>query len=140
MIAPSLKPAVTYNLIKSVDRRHGNSYQNKVEALAMTRYIEFILMKKYNISANEIGCIVPYSAQRDLLNEIIQSKIQNGSPTTLADVKISSVDGFQGSEMEAIVLGMVRSNKRCVTGFTKDLKRFNVATTRAKKHLACFAN
>ena len=39
-----------------------------------------------------------------------------------------------------IILGMVRANDFGKIGFTEDLKRFNVATTRARKHLACFVN
>merc|ERR1712053_15621 len=54
--------------------------------------------------------------------------------------KICTVDGFQGSEMDVILVSLVRSNYDNNIGFLKDLRRLNVAATRARKHLVIFCN
>jgi len=75
---------------------------------------------------SQIGMITPYRAQVRQLREL------------LADVpglEIDSVDGFQGREKEAIVLSLVRSNPEGEIGFLSDVRRTNVAMTRARRKL-----
>ena len=50
-------------------------------------------------------------------------------------IEIGSVDGFQGREKEAVVLSMVRSNPEGDIGFLADVRRTNVALTRARRKL-----
>uniref|UniRef100_A0A3B4AUU4 Uncharacterized protein n=1 Tax=Periophthalmus magnuspinnatus TaxID=409849 RepID=A0A3B4AUU4_9GOBI len=51
-------------------------------------------------------------------------------------LEIKSVDGFQGREKEAVVLSLVRSNRKGEVGFLAENRRINVAVTRARRHIA----
>ena len=75
------------------------------------------------LSAEKIGVITPYKDHEDYLKSRIK------------DVEIHTVDGFQGREKEVIVLSLVRSNPQEEIGFLSDLRRLNVAITRAKRKL-----
>jgi superfamily I DNA and/or RNA helicase len=52
-----------------------------------------------------------------------------------ADLEIGTVDGLQGREKEAVVVSLVRSNEQGEVGFLAELRRLNVALTRARRHL-----
>ncbi|CAL0310057.1 unnamed protein product [Lupinus luteus] len=77
---------------------------------------------------SDIGIITPYAAQVVLL------KMLRNNDGRLKDVEISTVDGFQGREKEAIIISMVRSNSKKEVGFLSDRRRMNVAVTRARRH------
>ncbi|XP_030520364.2 DNA-binding protein SMUBP-2 isoform X3 [Rhodamnia argentea] len=79
------------------------------------------------VSASDIGVITPYAAQVVLL------KMLKGNENKLKDMEISTVDGFQGREKEAIIISMVRSNSKKEVGFLSDHRRMNVAVTRARR-------
>ncbi|CAI0377072.1 unnamed protein product [Linum tenue] len=79
------------------------------------------------VQASDIGIITPYAAQVVLL------KILRGNEDKLKEVEISTVDGFQGREKEAIIISMVRSNSKSEVGFLSDRRRMNVAVTRARR-------
>ncbi|XP_057999791.1 uncharacterized protein LOC110665155 isoform X1 [Hevea brasiliensis] len=79
------------------------------------------------VQASDIGIITPYAAQVVLL------KILKSNEDKLKDMEISTVDGFQGREKEAIIISMVRSNSKKEVGFLSDHRRMNVAVTRARR-------
>ncbi|CAL9204999.1 unnamed protein product [Musa hybrid cultivar] len=79
------------------------------------------------VQASDIGIITPYAAQVTYL------KMMRSKENILKDVEISTVDGFQGREKEAIVISMVRSNSKKEVGFLSDHRRMNVAVTRARR-------
>ncbi|KAL6522445.1 hypothetical protein OROMI_031717 [Orobanche minor] len=79
------------------------------------------------VQAGNIGIITPYAAQVVLL-KMLRSKEEK-----LKDTEISTVDGFQGREKEAIIISMVRSNSKKEVGFLSDRRRMNVAVTRARR-------
>lgn len=79
------------------------------------------------VLASDIGIITPYAAQVLLL------KILRSNEDKLKDMEISTVDGFQGREKEAIIISMVRSNSKKEVGFLSDHRRMNVAVTRARR-------
>ncbi len=77
------------------------------------------------LTASEIAVITPYSAQVRLLRERFKQ----------LEVEIDSVDGFQGREKEAVIVSLVRSNRENEIGFLEDVRRMNVALTRARRKL-----
>ena len=78
------------------------------------------------VAPDRIGVIAPYAAQVRLLRERLAER---------PGLEIDSVDGFQGREKEAIIISLVRSNARGEIGFLKDVRRMNVAMTRARRKL-----
>ena len=84
------------------------------------------------------GVISPYKAQVALLRKLV------GRSRTLAPIHshitVNTVDGFQGQERDVILISMVRDNERGAIGFLKDLRRMNVAITRARMKLIIVGN
>lgn len=80
------------------------------------------------LSAGDVGVITPYDAQVRMLRDLLRDACDAG-------LEISSVDGFQGREKEAIIVDLVRGNEQGELGFLRDTRRMNVALTRAKRFL-----
>jgi predicted DNA helicase len=77
------------------------------------------------IAPQDLGVITPYRAQAELIREQLKND----------DVEVDTVDAFQGREKTAVLVSLVRSNPHGRLGFLEDLRRINVALTRAKRHL-----
>ena len=97
----------------------GLSLQNKAELqLAMK------LMETEKLDLTQTAFISPYAGQVAAAKEILPKEL-----------RMSTIDSFQGQEKENIILSLVRSNDDGVIGFLKDYRRMNVAVTRAKEQL-----
>jgi len=81
----------------------------------------------------EIGIISPYREQREWLMDHQQE--YNFDRTKVSSISIKTIDGFQGEERDVIYISLVRSNEQQEIGFLADLRRMNVAITRARKKL-----
>ena len=101
----------------------GESRRNPQEATLVVRKVKALL--EAGVAASDIAVIAPYAAQVRLLRERL----------AVPGLEIDSVDGFQGREKEAVVLSLVRSNTDGEIGFLADVRRTNVALTRARRKL-----
>ena len=101
----------------------GESKFNPQEADLMARKVEELLTA--GVLPADIAVIAPYAAQVRLLRERLR----------VPGLEIDSVDGFQGREKEAVVVSLVRSNPELEIGFLADVRRMNVALTRARRKL-----
>ena len=101
----------------------GDSRFNLQEADLVYKKVQALLAS--GLAASEIAVITPYSAQVRLLRERFKQ----------LDIEIDSVDGFQGREKEAVIVSLVRSNREGEIGFLEDVRRMNVALTRARRKL-----
>ena len=106
------------------------SYENEKEACIVQRLVEELL--QMGAKPEDIGIISPYAAQVKRLKKLIE--------TDERIIEIKTVDGFQGREKEIIIISFVRSNDKGEIGFLKDLRRLNVAITRAKRKLICIGD
>ena len=106
--------------------RGGDSTRNEREAAAVMAHVRRLLAA--GLRPTDVGVITPYAAQVACLRELRGPDI--------ADVEISTVDGFQGREKEAIIISAVRSNDNAAVGFLADARRMNVAVTRGRRHVA----
>lgn len=86
----------------------------------------------YHRRGSEWGVIVPYLAQR---LEVVRHLAPLLGDSQLADASVDSVDSYQGGEREVVLYGFTRSNAEGRIGFLKELRRANVAFTRAKSQL-----
>ena len=118
--------------VSGKEKAENNSYYNYKEVLSVFKYVNEL--NKNNIEFKDIGVITFYSAQKQRLYEKFykDEKYQ--------ELKIDSVDGFQGMELDYIILSTVRSNFEGNLGFLKDENRLNVALTRARKGLIIVGN
>ncbi len=99
-----------------------DSRGNPQEAALVARKVEQLLAA--GLGPDAIAVITPYSAQVQLLRELLPG-----------DIEIDSVDGFQGREKEAVIISLVRSNREGQVGFLAENRRMNVALTRARRYL-----
>jgi superfamily I DNA and/or RNA helicase len=97
------------------------------------KLVEDIGIEEWLAQRITMGVITPYSAQVDQLHKLADAS------TVLEPLKkllaINTVDSFQGQERDVIAISFVRSNEKSEVGFLGDIRRTNVAMTRAKKKL-----
>ena len=115
---------------------------NKAEAeltlLALQNYFNKIGKQRLLDERIDVGVISPYRAQVQLLRSMLM-KWEFFKPFR-RQISVNTVDGFQGQERDIIVISMVRSNDEGQIGFLRDLRRMNVAITRARMKLIILGN
>jgi superfamily I DNA and/or RNA helicase len=107
---------------------------NKAEAeltlLALQNYFEKIGKQRLLDERIDVGIISPYRAQVQYLRRLLMKREYFKPFRRL--ISVNTVDGFQGQERDIIVISLVRSNDEGQIGFLRDLRRMNVAITRAR--------
>ena len=110
---------------------------NKAEAeltlMALEQYFEKIGKTRVLNERLDVGVISPYRAQVQYLRSLIKKKEYFKPFRHL--ITVNTVDGFQGQERDIILISLVRSNDEGQIGFLRDLRRMNVAITRARMKL-----
>lgn len=122
----------------------GESYGriNKAEARLtleqLQRYIEKIGKERFLDERIDVGIISPYKAQVQYLRQLLRKEpfFKPYRPY----LTVNTVDGFQGQERDIILISLVRANEDGQIGFLSDLRRMNVAITRARMKLIILGN
>lgn len=136
----------------------GYTYINRHECDALLQVLYKLILDK-KVARDQIGIVTPYSAQRDLISEIlVNDNVVNpeghameqdvdeadvfdatgGKKNSINIVNglfVATVDSFQGHEKNFILFSTVRNNRENKIGFVSDARRMNVALTRAKNGL-----
>ena len=112
------------------------SLSNNGEADLLFKHLE-LLLQQYNFAGEtqkiDVGIISPYKEQIELLKEKFIDFDYSAFP--INELAVKTIDGFQGEECDVIYISLVRSNPDSEIGFLSDIRRMNVALTRAKKKL-----
>ena len=110
---------------------------NKAEALLcieeLKKYINKIGKERLLDERIDFGVISPYKAQVQYLRQLVKKDTFFKPFRSL--MTINTVDGFQGQERDVILISLVRANEDGQIGFLNDLRRMNVAITRARMKL-----
>ena len=110
---------------------------NKMEAeltlAVLERYFEKIGKQQILDEHIDVGIISPYRAQVQYLRQLVKKRAF--FKPFRSHISINTVDGFQGQERDIIMISLVRANESGQIGFLRDLRRMNVAITRARMKL-----
>ncbi|XP_018585332.1 RNA helicase Mov10l1 [Scleropages formosus] len=134
---------VIFHGIRGVEMREGSSpsWFNPGEAVQVMLYCCQLAKRLYKpIAATDIGVITPYRKQVEKIRLLLHR-------VGLMDIRVGSVEEFQGQEALVVILSTVRSNEvavnedsQFVLGFLSNHRRFNVAVTRPKALLIVVGN
>ncbi len=115
---------------------------NKTEAeltlAVLERYYGKIGKERVLEEHIDVGVISPYRAQVQHLRQLIRKRPFFKPFRQL--ITVNTVDGFQGQERDIILISLVRANDEGQIGFLRDLRRMNVAITRARMKLVILGN
>ncbi|KAK9933257.1 hypothetical protein M0R45_020458 [Rubus argutus] len=140
-LLPNKDFPVVFFGIQGCDEREGNnpSWFNRTEASKVVEVTKRLTAGK-NLSEEDIGVITPYRQQVLKLKKAFED-------LDMPDIKVGSVEQFQGQERQVIIISTVRStikhnefDRTYCLGFLSNPKRFNVAITRAKSLLIIIGN
>jgi len=123
-----------------VGENHGriNKAEAQLSLTTLENYVKKIGLQRFRDERLDIGVISPYRVQAQYLRHLIkQSETLRPLRKSIA---VNTVDGFQGQERDIILISLVRSNANGQIGFLSDLRRMNVAMTRARMKLLVIGN
>ena len=107
-----------------------NKEEAELTLNTLQQYFERIGKQRLLDERIDVGIISPYRAQVQYLRRLLMKR-EFFKPFR-RQISVNTVDGFQGQERDIIILSMVRSNDEGQIGFLRDLRRMNVAITRAR--------
>ena len=124
------KPLTIFDL-DSAEERVGTSLSNPFEASMALHLHRSLARETYHMSTKScVAVITPYAQQAALLRRIFSQE---------NNVEVHTVDSFQGKESDIIIFSAVRASGSRGVGFLSDVRRMNVALTRAKHFLFIIA-
>ncbi|RYE23939.1 MAG: DUF2075 domain-containing protein [Sphingobacteriales bacterium] len=119
------------------EKQEGTSTSNPEEAAFLFRHLATTVtdLSQHYTPDNfpSVAIISPYKQQIHVLREQLTHVPELQS--YLASISINTIDSFQGQERDIVYISMTRSNNEGVIGFLSDIRRMNVAMTRARKKL-----
>ncbi|KAH9618772.1 hypothetical protein KSS87_008059 [Heliosperma pusillum] len=139
-LLPNKEFPILFNGVQAYDEREGDnpSWFNRTEASVVVKLIKKLIARK--VSEATIGVITPYRQQVAKIKLALDD-------AGITNIKIGSVEQFQGQEREVIIISTVRStikhdehDRIYLLGFLSNPKRFNVAITRARSLLVIIGN
>lgn len=123
-----------------IGENHGRINKAEAEMVLTTlrNYIDKIGKERFLAERLDVGIISPYKVQTQYLRQQIRKR-EEFKPFRQV-ISVNTVDGFQGQERDIILISLVRSNDSGQIGFLSDLRRMNVAMTRARMKLFIFGD
>jgi superfamily I DNA and/or RNA helicase len=119
------------------EKLEGTSSTNPDEAAFLVKHLSsFVeeLKKKFSINHfPSIAIVSPYKQQIKILKEQIEHSPE--LQEVLVNISVNTIDSFQGQERDIVYISLTRSNAEGAIGFLSDIRRMNVAMTRARKKL-----
>ena len=136
---------IIFHGVEGEDSREGNSpsWYNPDEVQIVKNYVDLLVRdtRRNRCKPEDIGVVTPYQKQVQKIRMLLRANDYD------SDLKVGSVDEFQGQERRVIIISTVRSSKEWidfdvnhVLGFVANPKRFNVAVTRAQALLVVVGN
>ena len=137
---PDSSPALPDFTEQFVGENYGRINKAEAELVLTTlkNYIDKIGPNRFLEERLDVGIISPYKVQTQYLRQQIRKR-EEFRPFRSA-ISVNTVDGFQGQERDIILISLVRSNDSGQIGFLSDLRRMNVAITRARMKLIIFGD
>ncbi|MBR1850372.1 MAG: AAA family ATPase [Bacteroidales bacterium] len=130
--------ALDYNERQHRSGSRTNSGEARLILRLLREYVEFVTPTRVLDERLSFGIITPYRAQARLIRRLL--RMQHFFRSLHRAVTVGSVDGFQGQERDVVIISMVRDNDSGSIGFLNDLRRMNVAITRARMKLIIVGN
>lgn len=126
---PESQPLAFVQLGSNLEATHDlGGKSNPAEAAMVVDIIYDLVVLGKEVEGRSIAAISPYAKQCQLIRTLLISR-------NLQDVRVGTVDSFQGQETDVVVFSAVRSNVHHEIGFLRDPRRLCVALTRAKRGL-----